>query len=225
MTAGFSGGFYFRDNYDFCLVGLNSFAHLRISPYQDSKASKLLCGDGVCNEKEKANLNLCPEDCEIPQQDSVQLDAFIAVHMEEVGDQQLELRWPRLSSVISEADKHGLKLTLEFNPSWANFILEDNSRLQTLRSWEANGHEIALHHHGPYYEDGWNGYTNDPNYWDDLKFKGSIEDMMEIMEQLPLNGKILTAGIGKNTQTDWPEGVIFDATGGTDSNEIGRAHV
>jgi len=116
------------------------------------------------------------------------------------------------------ADKYNHKLTLEFNPNWATYILQDSSKLNLLRSWEQNGHEIALHHHGPTHPD-WNGYTNREDKKSDPKYKGTIEDMMKLINQLPASGKVLTAGATDET-TDWAQGVIYDTNGGTSKNDL-----
>ena len=123
-----------------------------------------------------------------------------------------EKTWPTLVELIKLADKYDFKLTLEFNPQWAFYILADESRLKLLRNWEQNNHEIALHHHGPSHED-WNGYSNIEAKKKDPRYIGTISEMMSIMEQLSVSGKILSGGI-TNENTDWPKGIIYDTDGG-----------
>ena len=160
----------------------NGSINLRVSSRQDSSAASGKCGDGVCGPVEKDNPNLCPRDCK-----NISLkEVFIVLHMEDGENNSYPSEnFPRLDSLVNEADKYDIKLTLEFNPSWADFFLSHPSQLQRLRGWEVNGHEIALHHHGPSRPD-WNGYTNDQNYMNDPAYKGSVKDMIDIIKQLPL---------------------------------------
>ena len=112
--------------------------------------------------------------------------AFIAVHMESGGGGQYypARNWQTLIELVNSADKYNQKLTLQFNPNWATYILQDRSKIDLLRSWEENGHEIALHHHGPTHTD-WNGYTNNQKYINNPKYKGTIAEMMSLVTQLP----------------------------------------
>lgn len=146
--------------------------------------------------------------------------AFVAVHMEAgARTKNLEYQktfWPTLISLVSAADKYGVKLTLEFNPQWAEYILQDDAKLTQLRGWETAGHEIALHHHGPTHAD-WNGYTNRTDKKNDPNYRGTIEEMMAIVNRLPASGQILTEG-GTDRETDWPQGVIYKTEGGGDKN-------
>lgn len=147
--------------------------------------------------------------------------AFISIHMEP-GQIPTTTEWPEeywddLSNLIALADEYDVKLTLNFNPQWGMYILADEERLELLRSWEANGHEIALHHHGPHH-DNWNGYTNQEEYMTDKKYIGTVEDMMDIMKQLPASGQIVTAGIGEeeDIDPDWPDDVSYETDGGSE---------
>ena len=148
--------------------------------------------------------------------------AFVAVHMEAQdnnGDLAYQRRyWPTLGRLVRFADRHGVKLTLQFNPQWATYILSDTSRLQVLRRWEGNGHEIALHHHGPGHDD-WNGYTNDTSMHNDPKYQGTVAEMMALVRQLPASGRIWNGGI-TNESTDWPRSVPFDTDGGPAASDL-----
>jgi len=147
--------------------------------------------------------------------------AFISIHMEPGSNPSTteypELHWPDLVSLIALADEYNIKLSLVFNPQWAVYILDDEEKLALLRSWEVAGHEIGLHHHGPHHGS-WNGYTDQEEYKDDLKYIGSGEDMMSLLNQLPASGQILVAGIGgeEDVDLDWPDGVIYETDGGAD---------
>lgn len=147
--------------------------------------------------------------------------AFISIHMEPGSNPSTTdypaLHWTDLVNLIALADEYDVKLSLVFNPQWATYILDDEKKLTLLRSWEANGHEIGLHHHGPHHG-GWNGYTDQEEYKDDFKYIGTIQDMMELVNQLPASGHVLVAGIGgeEDVESDWPDGVIYETDGGAD---------
>ena len=161
----------------------------------------------------------------LPQEGEYTINtALISIHMEAGSNPSTTdypaLHWRDLVNLIALADEYNVKLSLVFNPQWATYILDDEEKLTLLRSWEANGHEIGLHHHGPHHG-GWNGYTDQEEYKDDLKYVGTIEDMMNLVNQLPLSGQVLVAGIGaeEDVDYDWPEGIIYETDGGADPEE------
>ena len=158
----------------------------------------------------------CPSGC---VGGACQLTAFVAAHMEVGPPIYMNNMWPVLADLVELADVNDFKLTLEFNPQWASYILADNSRLQLLRSWESRGHEIALHHHGPTKSTYWNGYTNREDMKTDPRYLGSINEMMQLMRKLPLSGNILTGGCS-DEDTDWPLGVRFDTDGGANRFDL-----
>lgn len=167
-------------------------------------------------------LSSCEEGLfEKPAKEETIKTAFISIHMEPGSNPSTtaypELHWSDLVSLIALADEYDVKLSLVFNPQWATYILDDEEKLAVLRSWEAAGHEIGLHHHGPHHGS-WNGYTDQEEYKDDLKYIGSVEDMMNLLNQLPASGQILVAGIGgeEDVDFDWPDGVIYETDGGAD---------
>jgi len=129
-----------------------------------------------------------------------------ATHSNSVADE-----WNMLEELVATADEYGHKLTLEFQPQWAEYALENPDKLAQIRTWEANGHEIAGHHHGVSHA-AWDGYTNVSGYQDQAKYRGTMDDAMAFLNQLPASGRILTAGL-TDEDSDWPEGVIY-ATGG-----------
>ncbi|MBI5002103.1 hypothetical protein HZC31_01845 [Candidatus Woesearchaeota archaeon] len=147
--------------------------------------------------------------------------AFISIHMEPGSNPSTTdypaLHWTDLVNLVALADEYNVKLSLVFNPQWATYILDDEEKLTLLRSWEANGHEIGLHHHGPHHG-GWNGYTDQEEYKDYLKYIGTVEEMMNLVNQLPVSGQVLVAGIGaeEDVDYDWPEDIIYETDGGAD---------
>ncbi len=67
--------------------------------------------------------------------------------------------WPTVIKLVQLADKYDFKLSLALNPQWAEYILKDNQKIEHIRKWVHNGHELAFHHHGINQID-WNGYSN-----------------------------------------------------------------
>lgn len=110
--------------------------------------------------------------------------SFLAIHFEVGGHtKSLEYQktlWPAAIDLVALADQYKANLTLQFNPQWAEYILQDRNNFNLLKQWQKQSHEVGLHHHG--YDHGdWNGYTNRPGKEDDPRFRGKIEDMMELM--------------------------------------------
>jgi len=100
---------------------------------------------------------------------------FLAIHFEVGGDtrnlaHQKEF-WPVAIDLIKLANKYNAKLTLQFNPQWAEYILKDKNKFNLLKEWQNRGHEIGLHHHG-YDHGNWNGYTNRPGKENEPRFRG-----------------------------------------------------
>lgn len=140
---------------------------------------------------------------------------FLAIHFEVGGDtRSLDHQrafWPTAVNLVKLADQYEAKLTLEFNPQWAEFILKDQDNFSLLEEWQKQGHEVGLHHHG--YDHGdWNGYTNRTEKEKDPKFRGRVEDMMELMRQLGHLYQILSGTI-TDEGVDYPEGIEYDTEG------------
>jgi hypothetical protein len=197
-----------------------------------------LCGDGVCQKIEEIK-NLCPDDCantavnnqskneKITENKNQNYAGFVVIHMEPgTGVQEQknltnpQTYWPNLVDLVTAADKYEIKLTLLFNPQWAEYILQDQKKLSLLRSWETNGHEIGYHQHGPQAHgmNYWNGYTNQTAYQNRPQYQGTINDAMNLLIQLPADGKIYTAGVAaeEDRKYDWPTGVPYRVDGAAD---------
>jgi len=190
------------------------------------------CGDGVCQTIEKIK-NTCAEDClkagdaeEVLVNSDATSEGFVVIHMEPGtgAEEQKNLAnpktyWPNLVSLVETADLYDIKLTLLFNPEWADYILQNPDKLSVLRNWEADGHEIGYHHHGPQAHgmNYWNGYTNQIQYQNRQQYKGTIDDAMNLLTQLPIGRKIYTAGVAgeEDRLFDWPPGVPYRVDGTT----------
>ena len=130
-----------------------------------------------------------------------------------------EKYWPSLLSIVELADDYGVKLTIKFIPQTAEYILQDNEKLSIVRNWEKYGHELGFHHHGLSHKY-WDGYTNAYNEIPKKslsKYLGTMDDAINIVNQLPISGEVLTAGI-TDEETDWVEGILYETEGFSDSD-------
>jgi hypothetical protein len=110
--------------------------------------------------------------------------------------------------LVQKADDHGFHLTLMFNPQWAEYILLDESRTDTVRQWQERGHEIAFHHHSYIHPD-WNGYSNDPDAASDPLYLGDVDTGLEFLRNVAAPSSVTTAMVG-GLPIDLP--LSFDST-------------
>ena len=140
---------------------------------------------------------------------------FLSIHFEVGGDtKSLEFQesfLPKTIELVELAEQYSAKLTLQFNPQWAEYILKDISKLNLLKNWQQKGHEVGLHHHG--YDHGdWNGYTNRRGKELDSRYRGSVRDMMRFMNELVQPYQILS-GTSTDEGYDYPQGIKYDTQG------------
>ncbi len=213
--------------------------------WNSNKDEKPLCGNSVCDERETELL--CPEDCNdtavnpekeetvietnisaaLPREITVGSNpvAFVSIHLEPGSNANTadypEQYWNDLIDLIALADEYEVHLTLSMNPQWSIYILADETRLTQVRGWEAEGHELAYHGHGPH-RDTWNGYTNQSEFQSDKNFLGTIAEMMDLMEQVPSSGHIFAACVSgpEDTDPDWPTNVSVRTDGGLEPSEL-----
>lgn len=141
--------------------------------------------------------------------------SFMAIHFE-VGRDTRSLdhqhkHWPAAVSLVELANKHRSKLTLQFNPQWAEYVLADKVKFSLLKKWQQEGHEIALHHHG-YDHNNWNGYTNRPGKSSDYRYRGSIKKMTELVTRLAAPSALLSGTI-TDEESDYPKSIKYDTEG------------
>ena len=141
--------------------------------------------------------------------------SFLVIHFEVGGDtKNLEYQkvyWPSAINLVDLANQYDVKLTLQFNPQWPEYILNDQNKLNLLKKWQQHGHEVGLHHHG--YDHGdWNGYTNRPRKEDDSRFRGTARDMMKLMGQLIQPYQLLSGTI-TDEEFDYSEDIKYDTEG------------
>ncbi len=146
--------------------------------------------------------------------------AFIAFHLEVSRGPRIKQLWPRLEQFMALADQYGVKVTLQFSWPWADYVYK-SGLLDTVHAWEAEGHEIALHHHGPTHKF-FDGYTNAPDairtdgwYATDYGYLGDMNALMAFMA--PLSQKGITSAGMSDEDTDWPAGVLYFATDSGDT--------
>ncbi len=155
-----------------------------------------------------------PTEADLSVQDAEANTSFFAVHIEtqdhSTQSASVAQEWPTLVEMVTAFDARRHYLTLEFQPQWAEYALQNPEALTQIRAWETAGHEIAFHHHGLDHM-AWDGYTNKPGHTKDPKYRGTMDDAFALVSQLPANGVIYTAGM-TDEDTDWPNGVIY-ATG------------
>lgn len=141
--------------------------------------------------------------------------AYLIIHFEPSSDSQIDDNWTSLETFIADADAGNHKLTLAFTHHWASNILANSSRLTQVRVWEANGHELALHHHSRDHPTEWDGYSNQraPNQFQGQIYLGNMSDLMTLMNQLPAGGNIVTAA-GDGRESDWHPSLLYSAEAG-----------
>jgi hypothetical protein len=158
----------------------------------------------------------------LDQEVDQEVDFFIAVHLDpvmEAGEQETTLRperyWESVADTVVAADEHGLKLSLLMNPQWGTFLLENEKLLSLARTWEANGHELGMHYHGPQMGAKWSGYSNQKKYFVDPNFQGMTVDAMRIMNQIPADGQVKTCTVNDaDAPFEYPEGMLYSTDGG-----------
>jgi hypothetical protein len=137
-------------------------------------------------------------------------DTFFAVHCEPTNT----YLFPALARLVAMADSFGAKLTLQFNPQWADTILADPGLLVQVRGWQAGGHEIAAHHHGVSYGvGGWDGFTDRPpaDYPAAFRYRGDMAAYAALLGLLAGDSLLLTCCAPDTL--DWPDGVPFRTEG------------
>ncbi len=129
--------------------------------------------------------------------------------------------WDSLVEFVELADSYNAKLTIEANPQWLEFFAADSNRLSTVKEWSKNGHELAFQHHGADHID-WNGFTNRPDKEMDSRYRGTIEDMLEILSSFGISMKTLSMSDHKQDFPRLKDDFLYEVNGRTP--EDGRRH-
>ena len=122
--------------------------------------TKRFCGDGICEDKEKACCTYdCAQEvcgngkCEVRETAaSCSADCYpenlpyvvIAIHYEYHFD------GVEMERMVKLADEYKLKLSLFFWPVVAKEILADPANIDRVKDWVLRGHEIGIHTQGLY---------------------------------------------------------------------------
>jgi len=131
------------------------------------------CGDGVCDDMEKADPDLCPEDCAgtqgsakvpstgIPDYEPP-INVFVILHIDELGELGMKTFKPEppmytntrdeIDWVMEEAARHGLHVTSLYNGWFTKMALEMND-LSQFSALLAAGHEIGSEAHQITYDE------------------------------------------------------------------------
>jgi glycerophosphoryl diester phosphodiesterase len=146
---------------------------------------------------------------------------FFAVHCE--AHSANPAMWDALCRFVEMADRYETKLTLMFNPLWAEFIVPNKERFERVKSWQKNGHEVAVHFHNIVHGD-WNGHTNRDAKKNDRRYRGTVAEMMSSLQKLAAPDTMLTMCMGPDArwdslseveidEPDYPDGILYDVDG------------
>jgi hypothetical protein len=148
-------------------------------------------------------------------------DTFVAVHCEptHLG------YYDALTAMVACADSFDARLTIEFNPQWADTILANPPLLAQVRAWQARGHEVAAHHHGISYGTGWDGFTDHPA--EDIlhteMLRGGMDEYIALLRALAGDSLLLTGGVPDTA--DWPSSLPYRTEGHDLSEALTRPAV
>ena len=134
---------------------------------------------------------------------------FFAVHCEPTTANPRMFN--ALSRMVGLADTYLVKLTIEFTPQWAEMILKDKEKLALVRSWQKSGHEIGAHHHPVQHKGTWDGYTSRKDVIGDARYRGTMDDFINMLNELVYPEKIRT--LGSPDEDDWVRGVPYRTEG------------
>lgn len=176
----------------------------------------------------------------IEGEDSMGPSSFIVVHVEPRSAE--EESFAKVAEMVRIANQNRAKLTIELVPQWADMILADPAKLEQVRSWKTQGHEIGAHHHGPLHAWDWDGYTdltesewskwreekhaglreraarlNDltvvPYVEREERYRGTMKDYVEAMNRLVAPETIRCACMGPDANNDWPAEIPYSTEG------------
>jgi len=186
------------------------------------------CGDGICDDKEKANPNLCPKDCGTSIPHYIIVIHVNPVNVKEPGSTKaneiLSGFYQRTKEEVEYANKYNIKLSLWFSAIVAEYVSLSPEKLLEVKRWEQQGHEIGLHHHSTYRNSDWDGYTSMPeseaiNIRENLvenpeTYKGTLNDMMNILKKLNPNMKSGISSEQYNKNDAMPDEIIYSTGSG-----------
>jgi len=136
--------------------------------------------------------------------------------------------FPVLIRFVDLATRYDTPLTIELTPQWTQVILADSVKLQHVRMWQAQGHEIAVHHHGIYHAV-WDRYTD----YSDAEIAaagqlpalrlGTMADFRAMLDIVAGDSLLFTYGGPGNAdpqpEVDWLPGLTCKTFGGRDLSD------
>jgi hypothetical protein len=146
------------------------------------------CGDGVCDELEKKDPNLCPQDCaQSPEPDQVPstgvpdyeppINVFLVLHSDpDMAGEQFTFRatpvdYQRtrdgIDWLMEEAARHNLRFTALYN-GWYPMEALETGDLSQFQSLLDAGHEIGTHAHRMSYDpaqDLWTAHVEELSFY------------------------------------------------------------
>ncbi len=138
--------------------------------------------------------------------------AFFVVHC----DPNEAYNFPNLEILVDSANVYNVKLTVEFTSFWIDSIIDFPYRMNKIKIWQDQGHEIGLHHHGLSAFGLWDGYSNysmeeiQESGRDTNQFIGTMDnlyDYIQLVSDLPLQT------IGVEDSIEMPGQVFFQTAG------------
>ena len=107
-----------------------------------------ICGDGHCDISE-TNAN-CAQDC---NGDNVPYSFFI-IHSETDPERTDEQVWQDLIRTVDLCNQYHTPVVFGFWPGIVDYILENQSRIDKVHEWQAQGHEVGIQPQGCFGVDG-----------------------------------------------------------------------
>lgn len=129
---------------------------------------------------------------------------------------------PDLVNLVAMADSFSIPLTIQLTPQWAQEMLASPEMIDSVRAWQARGHEIGAHHHGVEAGGGWDGYTDHPpeDFPIPQKYQGDMTEFLRLLNEVAGDSLVLSATIADSA--DWPQGIPFRTQGHNILDAISR---
>jgi hypothetical protein len=170
--------------------------------------------------------------------------AMLALHLDPnyangVVENATAENWDRLAAFVEAADLHGHKLTLLMSSSWVGLVdgtYDGVSRIDQLKSWVENGHQLGYHHHscGHVHPDGYRdvsgktcrGEANHGSVEDSFDEVYALGETLAAMGVDPDLARVEIAAQGPNNgneyrSEEWQAEAIY-ATGPVNDNTDGH---
>ncbi|PIR97397.1 MAG: hypothetical protein COT91_01605, partial [Candidatus Doudnabacteria bacterium CG10_big_fil_rev_8_21_14_0_10_41_10] len=106
-----------------------------------------------------------------------------------------EYFWSSVVDLVKEADNYNFDLTLALNPQWAEYILQDNVKIDMVKKWQEKGHEIGFHHHPKGHPD-WNGYSNASDSTKSSIYLGDVNKGFSYVKDIAFPQYVVSSTIG-----------------------------